>query len=416
MRLDDGKTTWQDTAARYGPGAALFALGIVCKCAWDHHVAHRIVLPPALQSAGSPDLDALLASEDMPPSAARLSADSPDSLEDALKSLEVDNDDAQLQAMIAEQRGAAAAKSPQASTPAKAGKATKSAKKQKVVSKPVEAPQAKESSKKAKSSKKSTSADSTAAAEDALAKLEGGSKRSTAESQPEMSEDDLLKKLQELFGSVDEDEDPRPPLKPKKKKAKDSKKDEPETIADLDDGFHVDFQRKLQEEREREARFNISQIKKEFKNQYDSHHKPLLCSGCKLVTARLATELDSHSVRDQENPALMLSSVRNAIEATCSSLRHLDVVEHEKGYKFQAGEVVAEDAEVRVGQKLCHSLLEESRFDILTTMMRKKVTTWHVSTSEENWERRLCAGKARFCKRSETQEDNDDDDHLEPEL
>ncbi|CAE7616549.1 unnamed protein product [Symbiodinium natans] len=186
---------------------------------------------------------------------------------------------------------------------------------------------------------------------------------------------------------------------------------EPQELSD-DQQSHLDFAKALQEEQKRKIHVEMKTVRNEFKRDFGSDARPLLCSGCKLVAARLSSELDTHDVHDQESPAQMLAAKRKAIDSTCSSLRHLQAVKPEEGIaRFEASEVTGEGE--REGKRLCAAILEESRFDILARLIQRKIPEMqHLAggrTGHSNWERWLCAERMRLCKRSEVKDDEDDE-------
>jgi len=176
---------------------------------------------------------------------------------------------------------------------------------------------------------------------------------------------------------------------------------------------HMDFAKALQAEQQRKVHVELKSVREEFKKDFGDDSRALLCSGCKLVAARLSSELDTHDVHDQEGPAQMLAAKRKAIDSTCSSLRHLQAVKSEDGSaRFEASEVTG-DGE-REGKRLCAAILEESRFDILARLIQRKIPDMqHIygrGTSHNNWERWLCADRTKLCKRKEVKEDDDEEE------
>ncbi|CAK0856373.1 unnamed protein product, partial [Prorocentrum cordatum] len=93
------------------------------------------------------------------------------------------------------------------------------------------------------------------------------------------SRDDLKERLRDML-ELEEDESP----KSKKGKAERSKKEEEE--AEL----HMDFAQRVKEETAKKLDFSIADVKEEFRQTYGKDAKSLMCSGCKLVAARLAPE------------------------------------------------------------------------------------------------------------------------------
>lgn len=182
-----------------------------------------------------------------------------------------------------------------------------------------------------------------------------------------------------------------------------------------EDQVHLDFVNLLKEETERKHEHTLPTVKAEFTKEFAGEGRSLLCSGCKLVAARFGSELDNHDVHDSENPALMLASKRRALDATCSSLRHLHVVAGESGrLRFEAGEEPSGGpGQPGASQRLCTALLEETRFDVMTKLIQTKMPGMHQQPeAKHNWERWLCLQRARLCKRSEVREDDEDDEEL----
>mmetsp|Transcript_99790 Transcript_99790/g.291176 ORF Transcript_99790/g.291176 Transcript_99790/m.291176 type:complete len:239 (-) Transcript_99790:87-803(-) len=183
------------------------------------------------------------------------------------------------------------------------------------------------------------------------------------------------------------------------------------------DTSHAEFAKLLQGEADRKHAHDMDSVRTDFKSEFGSDSRRLLCSGCKLVAARLDSELSNHDVHEAESPAHMIASKRRAIDATCLSFRHLHVTNGEGGPRFEAREAVegeAQDIEEKLGQKLCTALLEDSKFEVLTRLIRRKVPSAGLFGNPEpvsnNWERLICAQRARFCKRNEVREDDDEEE------
>lgn len=186
---------------------------------------------------------------------------------------------------------------------------------------------------------------------------------------------------------------------------------EPEEITE-EQQSHLDFAKALQEEQKRKIHVDMKTVRNEFKRDFGSDSRSLLCSGCKMVAGRLSSELDTHDVHEQESPAQMLAAKRKAIDSTCSSLRHLQAVKDDESgsARFEASEVTGEGE--REGKRLCAAILEESRFDILARLIQRKIPEMQQFQGEKhhpNWERWLCAERMRLCKRSEVRHDEDDE-------
>jgi hypothetical protein len=218
------------------------------------------------------------------------------------------------------------------------------------------------------------------------------------------------KVLKERLEAMMEDDDSGKSKKKGKKKTAKEREDE---------AAHEDFAHRLNQEKAKKLDFGISDVKAEFKETYGKDAKSLLCSGCKLVAARLEDELGVHDVHESESPAAMIESKRRALDATCGSFRHLRVGPSETGLRFQASEAddpPGEHSALRMEQKLCHALLEDAKFDLLAKMIQKKVPTspFHRGQVEkkDNYERWLCANRVKMCKRSEVKDDDEEDEEL----
>jgi len=204
--------------------------------------------------------------------------------------------------------------------------------------------------------------------------------------------------LKRMLEEADEPE----PTPEEKKKAQEEEED------------HTNFARALKEEQQRKIHVKLSTVKKEYKEEFGSDAKALLCSGCKMVAARVTEELDDHDVDDQETPYQMIMAKRKAIDSTCSSLRHLQVVKPEdESARFEPSEEIGEGE--KEGKRLCAAILEESRFDMMARMMQRKIPVhamMHGRNLHTNWERFICAERTKLCKRSETKAEDEEEQEL----
>mmetsp|Transcript_8321 Transcript_8321/g.21100 ORF Transcript_8321/g.21100 Transcript_8321/m.21100 type:complete len:449 (+) Transcript_8321:85-1431(+) len=287
---------------------------------------------------------------------------------------------------------------------------------------------------------------SSKARDDALEKLEGSAKKAGARAKSPDDDksmqdiiDDVLKSIEQekdskpspadikkaqdiikdAFGKVEPPEKGRGAKVGKTLENVDSLKDIADgeadaEAADAQDTSHVEFAELLKKEQEMKPEIELKTVKQEFNSVYKSDAKRLMCSGCKLIAARFGTEIDEHDVHDQEAPALMLAAKRRAIDAACKSFRHLDVVTSGDGPRFEAVEAPdgPEGEKKRIGQRLCTGILEDARFDVLMKMMQAKVPSMsHLGANHKtNWERFLCAQRARVCKRNEVRDDDEDEE------
>mmetsp|Transcript_11369 Transcript_11369/g.26244 ORF Transcript_11369/g.26244 Transcript_11369/m.26244 type:complete len:388 (+) Transcript_11369:100-1263(+) len=185
-----------------------------------------------------------------------------------------------------------------------------------------------------------------------------------------------------------------------------------EEEAALHDKYHQDFADLVKKEAEHKLEFNLSIVKKEFHELFGKEAPHLLCQGCKLVAERLTSELAQHDVDEQEYPVLMFKQKRRAMDATCSSFKYLQVVSEAGSHRFEAVDLSGKEAPSLHGQRLCQSLLEDAKFDLLSKLIQKKVPSYSLFSARneapENWERFLCAQHSRVCKRSQVREDDED--------
>eukprot|EP00930_Biecheleria_cincta_P051110 TRINITY_DN3626_c0_g2_i2.p1 TRINITY_DN3626_c0_g2~~TRINITY_DN3626_c0_g2_i2.p1 ORF type:complete len:351 (-),score=83.84 TRINITY_DN3626_c0_g2_i2:234-1262(-) len=107
--------------------------------------------------------------------------------------------------------------------------------------------------------------------------------------------------------------------------------EEPEKEPDEDEAHQMDFVKALKAEQERKAHVDLKTVKDEFKKDFGTDARSLLCSGCRLVASRLTSELEDHDVHGQERPAQLIAAKRKAIDSTCSHLQHFQAVVSEGG-------------------------------------------------------------------------------------
>jgi len=177
---------------------------------------------------------------------------------------------------------------------------------------------------------------------------------------------------------------------------------------------HYEFLDLLQKEREQQSAYGIVDVKKEFKEEFGADAKRLMCSGCKLVARRLETELDTHDVHEQQNPAALLTAKRRALDAACTSFRHLEIID-DGNLRYQAKAATESRDEANkptIAQRLCLALLEDARFDMLSQMIQHKMTPEKTNAKKSNWEGWLCARRTRLCKRSEVRDADEEDGEL----
>jgi len=234
-----------------------------------------------------------------------------------------------------------------------------------------------------------------------------------------------LRERLEALTAADEEKDKDPDIRKAKDIIKNAikkmelgkeskKKDASKRAQDEGDDSHMEFAKRLQAEAAKDPEHELQAVRSEFKSEFGSDAKRLLCSGCKLVAARLTSELSNHDVHESETPAEMIANKRKAIDSACLSFRHLHVVKGENGARFEASQADDSSSEVvRLGQKLCIALLEDAKFELLSNMIRSKVpeaSMFHPGAPPtKNYERLICAQKARVCKRNEVREDDDEE-------
>ncbi|CAE8596503.1 unnamed protein product [Polarella glacialis] len=173
--------------------------------------------------------------------------------------------------------------------------------------------------------------------------------------------------------------------------------------------------------------FTLSDVKKEFLDKYAENARSLLCSGCILAADRIGDELGARNASGQPDPPALLAVTKEAIIEACDGLPsplivveggkkgslhfeepHDSALEHLTGVELRRSEVARRSA-----HRLCRVLLADAKLAMLDVMMRHKVPHARRHSSGEalndNWERWLCARRARLCKRSEVVDDDEDD-------
>lgn len=272
-----------------------------------------------------------------------------------------------------------------------------------------------------KSSSKSDDQDPQAMLKEAMEKMFGGKEADGAK--PDDEGTNLQERLEALI-AADEEKDKDPDIRKAKdiiknamkkmNSGKESKKGGASKQEQEGDEGHMEFAKRLQAEAAKDPEHELQTVRSEFKKEFGNDAKRLLCSGCKLVAARLTSELSNHDVHESETPAEMIANKRKAIDSACLSFRHLHVVNDESGARFEASQADDSGSEVvRLGQKLCIALLEDAKFELLSNMIRSKVpeaSMFHPGAPPtKNYERLICAQKARVCKRNEVREDDDEE-------
>lgn len=204
-----------------------------------------------------------------------------------------------------------------------------------------------------------------------------------------------------------------------------------ELLGGEDHAHHARFARDLHEARAEELDFTLEDVREEFKDKYTDRARSLLCSGCKLTSARIGEELDSRGATHQPDPGALLNVTKDAVAAACEELPSSLMVssgkkaavffvhEAEGGKAISGVERRKSEVARRSAQRLCQVLLADAKIAMLEALIRRKVPhSRHHGPGEaanDNWERWLCARQARLCKRSEV-EDDDEDEAEEGEL
>eukprot|EP00929_Paragymnodinium_shiwhaense_P054938 TRINITY_DN27541_c0_g1_i1.p1 TRINITY_DN27541_c0_g1~~TRINITY_DN27541_c0_g1_i1.p1 ORF type:complete len:443 (-),score=115.11 TRINITY_DN27541_c0_g1_i1:103-1431(-) len=206
-------------------------------------------------------------------------------------------------------------------------------------------------------------------------------------------------------------------VKQKEKAEEASQQEESKTpSASQLDGFfkrQAAFSKLLNEEKQRIPEHTIKAVRAEFEQDFGRSAKPLMCSGCKLIAARIGTELRSHEVEETAHPSEMLVAHRKALDATCKSFRHLDVVKTSRGdFAFEAREASEKTERARVSQRFCSAVLESARFDMFSSMASARISdgSQPPQRARQNWERFICVQHARVCKRREVRDDDEEEE------
>jgi len=177
--------------------------------------------------------------------------------------------------------------------------------------------------------------------------------------------------------------------------------------------------------------YSMEDVREEFQDKYSDKAKSLLCSGCKLAAMRVGEELSARNASGQPNPTALLNVTKQAVLAACDVLpTPLIVVRGDKrgasfvAYEAPPGNKALAGVELRKSQvagqsaqRLCKLLLTEARLDMLEALIHRKVPHQKRSgpgqATNDNWERWLCARRTRLCKRSEVQDDEEEDEEGE---
>mmetsp|Transcript_14269 Transcript_14269/g.42552 ORF Transcript_14269/g.42552 Transcript_14269/m.42552 type:complete len:259 (-) Transcript_14269:6-782(-) len=191
---------------------------------------------------------------------------------------------------------------------------------------------------------------------------------------------------------------------------------------------HLEFASEIAKAREEaHAAPTLGEIKKEFKNKWAEGARSLLCSGCKLTAAQIGEELGSRNASGQPDPGALLKVMHEAVDASCRDLPSpivivagrkgaslFEVHEADHGEELSIIEKRRSDVALKGVRRLCEAILADAKLPMLETLIRHKVP--HAlkhgpgEAGNDNWERWLCARRARLCKRSEVTEDDEEED------
>mmetsp|Transcript_114841 Transcript_114841/g.288664 ORF Transcript_114841/g.288664 Transcript_114841/m.288664 type:complete len:262 (+) Transcript_114841:25-810(+) len=200
--------------------------------------------------------------------------------------------------------------------------------------------------------------------------------------------------------------------------------------AQVQESQHLIFMKELQKAKEApEPEVSLTEAKEMFREKYSDSAKPLLCSGCKMTAARIGEELSARNATGQPDPTALLNVMHEAVDASCEKLpAPLVISRGHRGAFFgtyqapdghQLSGLEQRKAEVarKNAQQLCMAILGETKLDFLEALIRRKVPhARHMGPGQpesDNWERWLCARHTRLCKRSEVQEDDEEDEEGE---
>jgi len=175
--------------------------------------------------------------------------------------------------------------------------------------------------------------------------------------------------------------------------------------------------------------FTLADVKAEFSDKYGDKAKSLLCSGCRLTASRINDELHRRNATGLPEPAQLLSATMEAVRVACEDMpEHLTIEPGDRRNSFvfevhdqsapgggRLSTIELRKAEVarRATQHMCEVVLHGAKWDMFEALVRHKVP--HLKQrgpgpAVDNWERWLCTRHTRVCKRSEVEDDDEDDE------
>jgi len=194
----------------------------------------------------------------------------------------------------------------------------------------------------------------------------------------------------------------------------------------------LSFAEELAKAKQEVLNFSVTDVKREYKDKYGVDAKPLLCSACKITAQRVGEELFYRNASGVPDPTALLNVTKEANVAACDFIPKPLVISANgrgkayfsmegtpDGQKLSGLEFRKAEVAWRSARRLCIALLGEMRWEMLETLIRRKVP--HIKktrgmmgeANSDNWERWLCAKKARLCRRAEVRDDDEDEDEGE---
>jgi len=189
------------------------------------------------------------------------------------------------------------------------------------------------------------------------------------------------------------------------------------------------FVQDLQSFKDRQYDFTVRDVKAEFEDKYEDRAKSLLCSGCKITALRIGDELSSRNASEQPNPGSLLNITKQAMQTACEIFFPTPMVisAGKKGPEFTAYEKSQQGGKALAGvelrrsqvaersvQRLCWVILDEFKIAMLQAMIQHKVPHERErnpgQAPHDNWERWLCAKRARLCKRHQVMDDDEEEE------
>lgn len=167
------------------------------------------------------------------------------------------------------------------------------------------------------------------------------------------------------------------------------------------------------------ANITFADSKREFHHEFGGFAEHMLCSGCKLTAKRWGEELSQRPEVNSTHKGQSYNAISDVMNATCTNIPDpLLGIPGESGPEFASyDEVVAFDKELaekampasarsrQMAYRLCLGILREFITDLLAELARNLDSGLPLL---KRWDRFLCAGKTKLCKRKDVEDDEED--------